>query len=674
MKGSKAEFVNSNEVTEVRFVEMLMKWARDEQEAAMRVSKEAHHVPPHPGLMIVKGDRGVGKTFFENYLLTKYSDIFDRGRIIWVRCNMVAEFDDDSDLVHRIVAQTAKVVMRYYEQGSDDHRDRQYPIEIPASSIMDNYISSLPSPEHRVQLHNAFETMKLVFHHRKFDRDVDSKLVPRPLGEYLFNYLQEQGFAFIVVLDGVDRLEATTMQTHRFRRILQSVARASKSLVSLRVALVAVTRTSSVRAFPDYFGPNGPYLNRAPFELQVGVVPMTRILERRFDHIVTYMNRSRYARKTNWKHHMDSFRKYLETEHNPHSGLPYIHIMEAQGDNRRAQVQIVQLAYLTFLAQSRNKAYLLTESLMKAGRRYPPLRFRYSRPEPSSPWDRHGAGWRFGDNVLLPSLFQYPYLSLGEVNPEKDAPRPDYLLLGLRVCQLVAGHERRRRLSQSPIDDLSARQLIELLFVLFQYPRSLSRLTLEEYDEVQIIHLDSGGGPISRNINLHRVQMMPKLEFLLTRMLSDAAYLNLAAMRVPIAKSAATDNPPYIRAVSFDLADGLETNQDTEDQRTVNLAEWVATKITNVVALLRLLKTINDAQRPEAFARMRGLEDWLRQTVEYSIMSTREAPGMFDLLPGVYASLERQIGAIELSLIPSQTLHESVLKACEAYQRRWQNI
>jgi hypothetical protein len=169
------------------------------------------------------GPKGCGKTFFLNYLFSKFSPILDSKGVIWVRLNLLEEFGDDKDILHRIYAQATKIIMRYYDPESAEFKQKKIPI--PAGQSLQLYIERSKFPaQHKKGLLDEVEGMRDVFYTKKREEPLSPALVSKSLGRKVFNLARDNGYSYIIVFYGLDRMEATSQHDKRFRSLVNQVA------------------------------------------------------------------------------------------------------------------------------------------------------------------------------------------------------------------------------------------------------------------------------------------------------------------------------------------------------------------------------------------------------------------------------------------------------------------
>jgi hypothetical protein len=657
--------VNRNFVATKQFVDTLIYIAEQQDKLLKAPFAKQDGVLMQQRALLLHAHRGAGKTFYENYILSRFSIYFDRHNTIWVRINLVEDIGYDNKLLHWINAQTAKIIMRYY-----DTKSMYFPKSRQRHVDVDKYISehmhrgknkSFKRRIKRQYLH-ACTIFRQGGHRNSEIREerISDDLIPPEIAVQVVAAARAAGFKFIVVLDGLDILEITKTYRLRFNNLTQQCMELTKSTKRNGFALLVVTRTNTLRTVlrADYH----TTFDQAEFEQYIiQAIPLPRIIQARLQYIVSEITAMHRANHVSWpvgdlESHIQEYNEFLHTVERIYgsaTGEKFINVLEKiQGSNNRAKVQMLQYRYYDFFARRRTvkgqyHAYQLVESLMKAGRRFPPIPYRYS----VSDGEHVRTTWHTQryDSRFFPSIFRFPFNSLiKQVSKHKvifdgnlGKPRLENLLLGLRILQLVDAHHAYNRKRQRVVDGetisnkVTVGELTRVLRTYFGYEEGLTLRMVDEFVEYQIIEYHHPNIPVASNRQEdNEIVVLPKLGFLLDRFLYDLAYLNMAAIRIPLARSAFDvddKSKPYFHAVSY---------EEPKD----GLGLWVAAKLCNAVGLVRLLKWGDQRQEAEVRARIaenkntdqewcailetaieRGLHYFLRDTEKNLLHETRLA-------------------------------------------------
>jgi hypothetical protein len=211
---------------------------------------------------------------------------------------------------------------------------------------------------------------------------------------------------------------------------------------------------------------------------------------------------------------------------------------------------------------------------------------------------------------------------------------------------------------------LTLGELEELCKTLFTYPSWLTRYLIEEYQECEFIELkgpDVYPPSDERRLQIHE---MPKALYLLRHFLPNVAYLNLAAMRIPLSNGALQGKSPFFEASTLD--DLSFQDGPTVFMRT-RLARWVAIKIMNSCELIRLITQVNLEQKSAFRERLSGLRRRLRQTAIKAATGDRDIPGMFDTPNWMTNRVLSQVRTLERGFEDIDAVRNLLLAHCE----RW---
>jgi hypothetical protein len=262
--------------------------------------------------------------------------------------------------------------------------------------------------------------------------------------------------------------------------------------------------------------------------------------------------------------------------------------------NRRAQVQAIKLRYLDFLHETKDKTYPFLESLILSGQRYPENPYRYALTA-SGNWVKEFVKNSDIDNYFLPSIFCFPYIDWHQHHGNQPViPNNQGVVWGLRLLQIVAAADRLFH-SDPNFNRLTVKELCDILYDLFSYPRNESSFQIDSFTEYGYIALDGQDFPVYRQPYRLNIKMLPKSQYLLSNIMYDITYLNLSSMIIPLASSAIDTEPPFLVAAS------LETEKNPKSfwryDVSQSLVQWVAAKITNSIALSQLCSSIAKEQK-----------------------------------------------------------------------------
>lgn len=654
-----AQFVNENELITGQFVKLLVDEAERQHFIATQLSSgisEASNTSRR--MFVLHGPRGVGKTFFLNFALSKWSMELDKRRTLWVRLDLVKSFPPTNDLIKWIYAQTAKIVLRYYDSRSKYFTTK--PIDVssyPIEQEMSHYIGSLPNDLPRSEL-DAWIRMKDVFWGRATEQPLTETLVSEHVARYLFQYFLRQGFKFIVILDGFDKLEATHIASNKFQYLIQSVLHLGSSTEPIGFPLVVVMRTNTLRSFTL-----GTTYRRFPNTQTfcLGTPELTEIIEKRIVYLTREIKNLAIARgwpTDDWPKHLEHFVDFLKSSDD---GRNYLDTLNNVFNlNRRAQLQVVQLAYFDYigiLQQEKrigDKQYRLVEAMCKVGYRYPPRHYQYTSRRGKIERD---VGDDLGfDNRFLPSMFSYPVVDNGD---ENDFRYTDFdVLMFLRVTQFVRSHDRNGHATSE--QDLAVYEVMNFMEWMFGYDRELVKKLIAELIEFEIIFAYGGYSEFERDLSNMRIGSLPKLYYVLDRYINDIAYLALSLMRAPIG--------PFVQSEAQFVA-------ISHADEGADLEHWIATKCLNAISAFRLMRDLNQLQKAQFQMNLPVVQSKKKRYPDLLQWFMASNPFEFDaqmksnLFQELSALLATPIGSVGQGTAPIEI--PSIVQAIESYRRVW---
>lgn len=580
------DYVNENEATTQAFVEMLAKEAAHQHFIATQLKTGVSEaINASRRVFVLHGPRGIGKTFFLNFALSKWSETLDESKTIWVRIDLVKNFPPRNDLLKWIYAQAAKVLLRYYDSRSKLYQKRALDIaSLPLDAEIENYIAGLPLELRRNET-DAWIRMREVFRREVQEQPLSELLVSEHIARRVFQYFVQADFKFIVILDGFDRLEATHEMSNKFHSLVQQVIDLGRSTEAIGFPIVVVMRTNTLHSLPV-----GSAYRRFPTTNQfpLGTPQLTEILAKRISYLTDEVGRIADSNKwdtADWPEHLTGFLDFLKDSDERRNYLETLANMF--GLNRRAQLQVLQLAYFDYIGHLQEKKqigerqYRLTEAMCKVGYRYPPRHYRYTNKRGRITREL-GDDLGF-DNRFLPSLFAYPVIE----NPtENDFEHCDFdFLLFLRILQFVKGHDSGSTRSDDTLE-LAVFEVANMMHWMFGYDVELVKKLIVELIEFEVIYAYGQFDDFETELSNFRIGSLPKLDYILDRYLNDIAYLSLSLMRAPIGPFVSqgdTDWPGSFVQISY---------VDAGD-----LAYWICTKCVNSISAYRLMRDLNKLQR-----------------------------------------------------------------------------
>jgi hypothetical protein len=583
--GENKRIANESTRSANEFVEAVLLAARRHHD--VRRCGATSQVLEVPKGFILHGPRGIGKTIFYNYLLSHFDTRFDNADdpAIWIRLNLAEPiYDAESstfglnNLIEWIYAQTAKVVLRYYDSDSQYARPGKvvHFANRPFHALNEHVLSLDPTAALKL------DRVKTTFMRRGHDETLTSSLIPIEYSYFLFNYIQQSGYSIVVVFDGLDVLETTYNWQGKFRRIFNAVKAVCRADDLVGAVFLSIMRTNSLRQEGQ------PYSSRIVPVYEIVAPDLETIVAQRIAFLnqeVPRLARTSYPHWNDdpllnrWPGHLDEFVAFLYPRLGGQDVGEGRLLQEIMEDDRRSQMQAVKLRYVEFLERRTESRYRLIETMIKAGWAYPPVHYRYLE---SGDRLRRLAGDPIrADLRFFPSIFRVPYIS-DPRKPQFKLPA-EGALTGIRVLQIAEAHGRLQSPRRGSHMPLQVASLAHVTGILFNCPAILVTHLIEEYVEFQLLRTYGRFDPHPREVETDDVSLMPKGRYLLSHAVADIDFLNLAAMRVVLDASAfrAGASAPFVRAQRFnrDAVKGFE--------------EWMLAKIVNCISISRLIRTIN---------------------------------------------------------------------------------
>jgi hypothetical protein len=613
------------------FVEALVRDAHANREAA---EGDLHDVSPidrfrmRKTVRLVVGRRGVGKTFFLNHLLAKYSTYFDKEKVIWVRLNLVDNFGTNKDMLHWIYAQATKIVLRYYCKDSPFGIKEAPGCSLDSVEALRSYYQAQRNFDVQAgeRALGQIQNLKDVFVDCKTDEAITPDSIPKPLARHVWAHAVANGFAFIVAIDGLDRLESSISAGAKFETLVSALGELLAASETLPCALVVASRRKTADELMQV--QTGPFNSHPPIRALITVPPFERVLAKRLDFLETFLRREEVGKVTEVKGDLvaallSDFRRSVE---------PEVAEFKMFGQNLRASMQALQLRHKEFTTYgSDNHHYRWIESVMRMGWKFPPKLSEYFPGHSvENPFDFNPTDQIAYDNRLLPSVFSYPYIPWTFSSTIK--PNFANVMLGVRILQII-------RASDQLISELKAESRVtieivtDLLEVLFpEYSGSICLAMIRDLIEFDVIDADNMSMSISNQPGKRSVvRLTPKGVYTLDHCMTDVAYLGMSAMRIPMdAAVLITDSegvPPLFLACSHVGDVRLEMSQR-------GLIDWIRAKTINSINLVKLLEYLDRQQmRAISFRRAdierrlankrrdHGLQTWRTRIIEAFLMN-----------------------------------------------------
>ena len=566
--------INVNKIRLYRFICSVVNVAHSERIASLPTGVDGQRGHPsdtvtQTAIYIIHGERGVGKTFFLNYALTKSSKFLDRQRTIWVRVNLAYRSGYERDIVGWMYAQAAKICCRYYDVAS----------AISNKKLMDNYGHLLKwiDGNHRLDatekyaLRKRLRTMYEVFSETASDEPISEDNCDSELCRELYGHLRREGWSFIFALDGFDRLDLVPEQIDRFSSIRAQIEKFISMRTAFGATIIVVTRTETFQ----YLSSVDPFQSIPPGrKYQVVPVEFSDVVFRRLDAIETVLRRRARPEHVSEIALVDiigGFRQELRADE-----LLIGELNEFLFVNNREKLQSIHLLFLDYVNKRTGKGYAVLEHVMKAGHRFAAVAYR-ATSKGSRIELQHSTELNH-ESRFLPIITRPP-VELDGAGRVSDGGTysHSYLLSGIRIIQLVKGNDLHG-------DAPTVNDVCWLCENLFGYNRSIIDAQIRELEAFECIRIlrDSR---LDVNSDENRLIVMPKGVYLVDKCLGDVAYLNMCSMRTLIGKSVLSTN-----LITLSSIDGDGRN---------SLVRWIRNKINNAIFLFYLLCALDASQREE---------------------------------------------------------------------------
>ena len=591
---------NESENTALRFVESLIELAKDQRE--LWADGLSRHDPVEDqlsstNLTLLIGPRGSGKTFFFNYLLSRHNTLLNDSRVVWVRLDLTQKFFlrpeelTSLSIEDWVFAQATKILYRYYDASSIYSADK--PIVLNIDDMLQRYIEKLNETndakeslnEKRRKMRELFPIVRKPSDFREAasaEAPLSQNLVPSDMGLSVVNYALSQGYAFIVVFDGLDVLDCSLQEHLTYLRYNAAVQRLARDH-----GRTGMTYVASIRMHDGAQQYQSQYNVAPECTYYVAPVSLDMILKKRMSFIgseAAYIsNLPQYPPALDLEDHLKGFMQYLEKAVEEGGRARFFPLLcDVLGSNSRAQMQVTRMQYADYCSSEGTKQYRILEALVTEDGWVPPRRFEY-KVDPDGWLVPFRVGERRFDNRLLPTLFRFP-LEAERLLQGNVSLNGDYVVANLRILQLALAPTRTAaKKPGGTFPNLTVAELADLLFRLFGYDRKVVYGLVQELSEYELIWLSGYSHASPASVDRAIVHPLPKSEWLLKVATGDVAFLNLAAMRCPF------------RAES--MGEKLFRGRRLPDEsRRDELNKWIITKVTNALVMLRIIMHFSTRQ------------------------------------------------------------------------------
>lgn len=649
--------VNRSKEVAMAFIQELIEAAKIERDRALATTTRnrdesiggiAKDSKSRERFFVLRGARGIGKTYFLNYLLSEFAQKLDQQRVIWVRINLPTSREFDERLDHWVEAQTTKILVRYYDKESDFSRipkkDRISVIE--HLRLWAGKYSDADSRPNRIA---TVERICDVFAKRGSDRDISPEIVPIDVAAEVRRYALSQGLAFVVVFDGFDRLDYDAKNQKRFNRLVQGLERLATGSANANAVYLCVSRTHTFK----HLWSTNPFVRfRKNTVYVISESPVSKILNERISALEKWATSRQAAGDRDAPRLLmllQAFRKYVEDRDNE---CKLDEIDRVLGQNIRGKTQIVQFLFLEFLAEENEMEryrYRLVEYLATAGRELPPVIYDYFISNGTEIQSEIIATTDY-DTRLLPIVFRpiVPRDTEGNRLTGKFLT-PGSLLHTARILQILE-FDQRFMSHRSRAAPISVIDIVEICERWFNFSPLITRTLIQELETYELcmiarqFYIDAVGDHSG-------VRLAPKGTIFLDSMIFDVAYLNLAAMRILF--SAETDPKDFVTLCP-------RPNGYTESDKRKGIARWIRSKIRNSITMLGLMQHANEVHRGmlESYRPLDG-----KETIERDFWNEGAGSWMLSTVNNWTTQALHEIGIIVNSSINQGHLSEDEANA-----------
>jgi len=501
---------------------------------------------------LLVGERGVGKTYFLNYFFTKYADVLNTNRIIWVRLDLVdvgkkmanqsGDVPAGFNIRSALVAQLAKILIRYYDPCSNEAIEWKGQKGIPELDFMGHIHDTLKQRGNwdftEVESRLKFLYLKAArYYGTKSERETDphpTDVVEDDLIREIPAFLAAQKWSVVYVLDGLDILDATPEAHNIFHTIQSSIKKEFGGKDVLRGCLLIVQRENT-RLLMESLGSGSTYTGGTSLKAyKIGRPAPEASLLQRLNAIIEY------ARLQEWKvqdveYKLEKFLKFLHIELNGRESSSKDKDFRSQmGDfdwdyidslfslNHRAMHYGLMLAFYEAMKRSpQNHGFV--DTLMRSGYGVPLQRYNHScKDGVFHATARH----RLFEEHFMPSVFTFPYSEApGEILPTRH--HGCLVLIILSYLNVLDKTSHKRGGSTIPVATL-----VGFLNFVLDVESEIIRTCLKEQYEIGTIGLTPGGPEIDDWL----AYISCKGRLLVDQELSRVDYLYSAMQLLPLPK------------------------------------------------------------------------------------------------------------------------------------------
>lgn len=578
----KPGYINSSPDELEKFVESVIAEVHEARRAA------ANFTQRDKSCMVILGEKGIGKTHLQNYLISQYFERFEENSIIWLRINMIRDFGDAEalNIDDWIRAQLAKVLFRYYDPASREKTRAVKGIDRDWRSPLNHYIDGISgiSEDRRNYLRNDLQTIVERFRDKRKDEPLDPSWAHSHFMDDVWRAATEAGLAIVVVIDGLDLLSSSVTAKEEFHHKGEALKRYLKAKTSEPVVNLIFQRPDSHASSPPSqkvadSRTYSYYHSRPPVRHDVGPVTGREIFSQRmafaaknpdhFDGVST-------AELREFNEFVDAEKSGIQDDDG--RNLTFMDSLELISEvNARAAVQLMFIAAARFSVREL-KGYEFTERAMMGSEPYPPNTYEFQARDGGHLERIAGPDYRQFDVLHLPSIFEYPVAEAESSRAVCDQLGPTIYLLGLRILQIAQAAKT-----------VQGQDLLYLLNCLYDYPQHRSELIIEEFVEYELLKRGHYTMGMSQYVPNMQLELSPKGRIIVDHYLYDVTYLGIGAMTAAFP------------ATCLDSLRGRKSIVANKSCARDSTEEWVFTKIKNSYTMAKILIEANRIQK-EALA------------------------------------------------------------------------
>jgi Cdc6-like AAA superfamily ATPase len=561
---------------------------------------------------IVEGKKGVGKTHFQNYILSKYSELFDNNSIVWVRINMVRKFgkNNEIDIYQWAKFQICKVILRYYDSSSECFLEKKSNKEMIyewkphlLEFVKSSYRESM---ELWAKAHQEALLMISRLQKKELDSDISPDWMPSYLVDEVFNHARSKlGMKFVLVIDGLDLLAGTQAMRSKFQLTHDALVRFLLSDAPARVYSIVFMRPRTYDTMKEIVqGIQSNNTNHStPIFRQVCSCDIERMFFKRIEYLISKDSVLRPS-TSNVAHFVEFITKepsdVISESGTSYTWLELIKFLAK--DNARVATQILSSLPNAFSDGSQipsnrtDSKYRFIEACMIGRGALPAKSYSYHQIKSGRLIREAMHSGQIYDTMFLPSVFDFPYPNNKTSNEVfKKVPFGNYIL-GLRILQILLLLER------SEVRKANVRALKNVMHHIFGFDLKILKMVFEEFAESEIVDTIKDTKIMAAgDIDNYSVKLSNKGRRIVNSFIDDVSYMALCLFTAPLPDrliDARNPNVSGFRLIS---------------PRLNSLPEWIEAKVVNAFSMMKLLSYANTDQRHRVSAQSVSIAEKIEQ-------------------------------------------------------------